>query len=70
MKKESDRRGSRRWICWRRIVSEEYRPRTFGRAGTSVRYKLECGHTEIRKGSIEIKGERLRCRDCRLERGG
>ena len=65
MRKDSDRRGARRWICWRKIrSSNEYHTRQFGRDGSVVHYDLECGHVEVRKGSLGIHTGRLRCMTC------
>lgn len=70
MRKDSDRRGARRWICWRLVVERiRYATRQFGRDGSLVDLKLECGHTETRKGSVE-PASRVRCTACQLERFG
>ena len=65
MKKEADRRGARRWICWRAIVARNHREL---RGRRSVKLHLECGHQELRKDAAEPAGDRARCKKCQDER--
>ncbi len=39
------------------------------RGTSSVFYRLSCGHTQGRKGSQDVKGSVVRCKECEKDAG-
>lgn len=53
----------------RAILDWEFRQSKYSRHGYgSIRLKLECGHIDIRKASQNPKLNRVRCKDCLVQK--